>query len=300
MMKRNTLLTLGALFALWTPEAPASVIYVTDSGANTVSTIVRDDLTSVWSAGSPLISGLNAPMGIALDVAGNIYVANSGSGDIDKYDSAGQYETTIGNLDGVSWIAVDLLGNVFAVAAADNIIARFAAGGGMTSTTTGIDAPGAVTVDAAGSVYVVNNNGASVEIHRLNNDLTGLTPYVTAGLNSPGGLAFRGSELFVSNWFAPAVGDPRVDQFDSSGAPLAGYTDPDLGFAQGLAFSLLGDLFVANGDKVSRFNASGVLAESFAGFTSPMGLASGSVPEPETYAMIGGGLLLLGLVKRNR
>ena len=302
MIMRSKFFQSGALFALMLSTVEASVVYVSDAGTGTVSAIVRDDLTGSWSSPVIALSGLSGPKGIAVDIDGNIYVANTGMDEILKYDITAQTLSTFATLPGVSWIAVDLLGSVFAVSS--NTLSRFDTPGSA-SASMALNAPDAVTVGEDGYVYVANTNAdqdVGLEILRIDRYLTTSTSYLSASasLNAPGGLAFRGTDLYVSNWFPVDPNPLTVDRFDANGDPMTSWSDPSLDFSNGLAFSLFGDLLLASGSNVVRFDTNGVLQETFA-FINPQGVASaGAVPEPGTYAMIGIGLIMLSFIGRRK
>ena len=123
-------------------------------------------------------TGMNAPVAIARDAAGNLYVANRG-----------------GSCCG--------LGNSITVYAAD-------AGGNATPTATiggsltGLNAPSGVALDAQGSIYVANHDGNSITVYPLgasgNASPTTTIFGSSTGLNGPTGIAFDAAgNLYVAN-----------------------------------------------------------------------------------------------------
>ena len=110
----------------------------------------------------------NAPFGIAIDAAGNVYVADSGNHRIQKFTSNGAYLTQWGGLgsgngqfNGPRGVATDAGGNVYVAEQLNNRIQKFTSTGayiarwGSTGSGNGqLNAPFGITVDAAGSLYV--------------------------------------------------------------------------------------------------------------------------------------------------
>lgn len=178
----------------------AGNLYVADSGNNAirkvtpggvVSTVAGGGITATGSTnGAAASATFNAPRGVAVDTAGNVYVADTGNHLIRKI-AAGQVTTFAGStLDGYFGgfangtgtasmfdspmdVAVDGAGNVY-VADANNHLIRFITPSGVVTTLAGVanitgsndgpalsatfGAPRGVTVDSAGNVYVSDPN----------------------------------------------------------------------------------------------------------------------------------------------
>jgi len=132
--------------------------------------------------GNGTSASFDAPFGVAVDGAGNVYVADEGNNMIRKIDPAGNVTTfagsgTIGSGDGIAAVAtfnhpyavaVDGSGNVYVADGANNLIRKITATGVVTTLAgngsigsadgNGIAAsfrdPEGIAVDAAGNVYV--------------------------------------------------------------------------------------------------------------------------------------------------
>lgn len=174
-------------------------IYVVDSGNSTIRKIMPGGAVTTI-AGTPGASGnadgagaaarFNHPSNIAVDAAGNLYVADTGNQTIRRITQAGIVTTLAGtagvkgNADGVGaaaqfnqpWgIAADAAGNVY-VADAENYLIRK------------IEPSGAVTTFAG-------TRGA-----RGNADGT----VASATFRGPRGIAFDGAgNLYVTDWYGP-------------------------------------------------------------------------------------------------
>src|SRR2546423_2017222 len=116
-------------------------VFRMDSGG-TLTLIAGNSRAGFSGDGGPAVNGqLNSPQGMALDAAGNLYIADSLNNRVRKVDSKGIITTFAGN-GGISqpgfWgdggaatdaqihaptaVAVDKAGKVYIVAAADNTI----------------------------------------------------------------------------------------------------------------------------------------------------------------------------------
>jgi sugar lactone lactonase YvrE len=105
---------------------------------------------------------------VAVDAAGNLYVADSGTNRVLKLAAGSSTQTTLPftglNLptgvvnDSIAGVAVDAPGNVYVVDSGNNRVLRLAAG--TTTQTTlpfsGLDRPSGVAVDIEGNVYVAD------------------------------------------------------------------------------------------------------------------------------------------------
>ena len=118
----------------------------------------------------------NTPMGVAVDGAGNVYVADTYNHRIQKYDSSGSYVSTLGvtgvtgtdnsHFNGPCGVAVDGSGNVYVAETYNHRIQKYDSSGSYVSTlgvtgVTGTDnshfnTPMGVAVDGAGNVYVAD------------------------------------------------------------------------------------------------------------------------------------------------
>jgi sugar lactone lactonase YvrE len=201
------------------------------------------------SSGVPVLDGaaatsasLNNPTGIAVDGAGNQFIADRGHNLIRKVTAAtGIISTLAGNgnpaytgdglastdpgvsLDVPSSVALDSLGNVYIADTANNVIRKITAATGIISTVAGTGQPGSsgdlgpataatlnqpqgVTVDATGNLYIADT--ANHRIRRV--DVTG-TITTIAGTGVPG---YQGDSGPAS---AAELNLPRAVAFDPAG-----------------------------------------------------------------------------------
>ena len=176
-------------------DAPDGRIFVADSANNRIRVISTAGVITTF-AGGPAASactyagpvsglGLNAPRGVAVDSAGNVYIADTGAACIRKVDTAGNVTrvagggatttctaltTTTVSLSTPSGLAIDGAGALIVADTGRNCVRKIVgttvsvvAGGGatatctaLTSTTVSLSGPIGVAVDSSNNVYVAD------------------------------------------------------------------------------------------------------------------------------------------------
>jgi sugar lactone lactonase YvrE len=197
---------------VWIADTGNNVIREVTTDGN-INTIVGNSYADYGGDGGTAIAcSLNHPLGLALDAAGNMYIADQLNQRIRKVTATnGVISTTsiittvAGNgilgskgsgdlaidagLSDPSWVAVDSAGNLFITDLVNNIVRRVAAADGTIATVAGngqfgdsgdggpalqaaIAFPLSVAVNAAGKVYIAQGE---------NNVIRVLTPVATTG-----------------------------------------------------------------------------------------------------------------------
>lgn len=172
----------------------AGDVIVADMSNDTVRKITPDGVVTTV-AGQVGVSGttdgfgtgaqFNNPFAVAIDAAGNIYVADSGNNAIRKITPAGAVVTLAGlpgysgDVDGNAssarfWnpqgLAIDKTGNVYVADTGNNTVRKITPSGVVSTLpelvqTNGpaiLNSPGGVAVDGAGNIYVADTNNHCV------------------------------------------------------------------------------------------------------------------------------------------
>ena len=213
-------------------------VYIVDSLYNVIRKVdgATNVITTVVGNGSPAYSGdngpatnasLNTPSGIALDAAGNLYIADSGNNLVRKVDAASGIITTVAghgsgslgdngpavsaSLSNPSDVAVDTAGNLYIADTLNNRIRKVDLSGTITTVAGGTPTPGpdglgngglatnaqlsrpyGITLDFSGNLYIADTYNHL--IREVNNGIIS----VVAGNGNPyysgdGGAAINAS-----------------------------------------------------------------------------------------------------------
>lgn len=197
-------------------------VYVADLGNNVIRKITPGGVVSTFAgsgtAGFTNATGtaatFNNPSGVAVDLAGNVYVADYGNNAIRKITSAGVVTTLAGfksggfvNATGTAAgfkhpnaIAVDATGNVYVADQGNSAIRKITAAGAVTTVAGGptqtqlLNFPAGIALDKDGNIFIADEGGRVIEC-TTNNVL-----YILAGtLNVTGFTNGDGSTALFNN-----------------------------------------------------------------------------------------------------
>ena len=177
----------------------AGNVYVADTGNHTIRKITSAGLVTTLAGslspgsidGRGSAAQFNEPSGVAVDSAGNVYVADQGNHTIRIVTSTGWVETlagaeAAGSTDGTGsaarfyyprGVAVDSAGNVYVADYANHtirkvtsasVVTTLAGSAGLRGSTDGTGSaarftyPTGVAVDSAGNVYVADNSNSTI------------------------------------------------------------------------------------------------------------------------------------------
>jgi len=301
-------------------------VYIADTANNRVRRISSNGIivtvagggTAGLGDGGPATSAqLKNPVGVALDAAGNLYIADQVNYRVRKVSASGIIITVAGNgTQGFSGdggpatsaqlyyptgVAVDGAGNLYIADSGNNrvrkvssgVITTVAGGGtggladGGTATSAQMDWPVGLAVDAAGNLYIsdgqrvrkVSPSGIITVV--AGNGTWGFSgdggPAASAQLNGPQGMALDpAGNLYITEYYnhcvrkvspsgiiTTAAGDGTMG-FSGDGGPA---TSAQLHYPQGLAVDSTGSVYVADtGNSVIRIlqpppaiNANGIV-----------------------------------------
>jgi len=209
-------------------------------------------------------AGLFDPMGVAVDAAGNVYIADSDNNRIRKVDASGKITTVAGNgTDGFS-------------------------GDNVNATQTGLGAPSAVAIDAAGNIYIadtLNHRIRKVDAQGIITTIAGTGPAgykgdsglaTQAELDTPESIAVdRAGNLYIADTFNNVIrrvdGAGQITTFagdgkDGYGGDNGQAAQATLSSPRGVAADAAGNVYIsdAGNDRIRRVDPSGVIT-TFAG-----------------------------------
>ena len=253
-----------------------------DSLGNYVSQIGCAGTNACVAGSGP--NDLSAPAGVAVDSLGNIYVTDADNHRVQKFDSSGAYQSTIG-VTGVpgsdnahfnfpAGIALDSSGNIYVADSLNHRVQKFDSSG-FYQQTIGVSAiPNSeysgVVVDSSGNIYVTDSFNYralkfnSAGINQLTIGVTGVSGSDNAHLSSPAGIALDSSgNIYVADSL-----NHRVQEFDPAGGYLTtigetGVTGTDnshFNFPTGLASDSSDNIYVGDSFnyRVQVFSASSI------------------------------------------
>lgn len=271
------------------------VIYVADANTGAIKQFNSAGQGSAFGS----VGAVN-PVGLAVDPAGNLFVANrSGgvSGTINRFTPGGSRTLFSSDMNFPSKLAFDAGGSLYAGMVGNNTIRKFnALGQGTVFASSGADAPIPLAFDHGGNLYV--GNLFANTITKFNS--AGQPTVFASSVNSPYGLAFdSGDNLFMASFT-----DNTILKIDPAGnsSVFAGLGS-GINAPVDLAFDRSGNLFVLNlgNNTILKFDQAGngsLFANT--GMDHPESLAIRIVPEPAGGALFSAAGALLLCRRRRR
>ena len=188
-------------------------LFIADRGGHTVRHLARDGSLSVYAGtGVPGFSGdgmaavgaqLYAPVGLALDAAGNLFIADQGNNRIRRVDA----ET----------------GRISTVAGTDAIYGFSGDGGPATQARLGL--PAGVAIDSRGRLYIADTDNNRVRMVGIDGIIRTVAGIGSSGLAGDGGPATAarlfgptGLALYAGNLLVADTGNHRIRSIQISGA----------------------------------------------------------------------------------
>ena len=276
------------------------------NSAGVISTVAGTGTAGFSGDGGAATSAqLSNPQDVALDAAGNLYIADVSNGRIRKVDSAGVISTVAGS--GTSGFGGD----------------------GGAATAAQLNAPRGVALDGAGNLYIVDNNNNRIRKVDSSGDISTVAGDGTSGFGGDGGAATsaqlsnpRGVALDAAgNLYIADVNNSRIRKVNSAGNISTVAGDGTAGFSgdggaatsarlrdpEGVALDGAGNLYIADRSnrRIRKVDSAGVIStvagNGMAGFGGDGGAAtSARLRDPESVALDGAGNLYIADWGNNR
>ncbi|TAK33737.1 MAG: hypothetical protein EPO21_11995 [Chloroflexota bacterium] len=295
----------------------AGNLHVADTGNDRVQKFNSSGayVTKWGSTGGPMVGSsadgqFASPSAIALDSAGNVYVADSGNNRIQKFTSAGTfvskmgtYGSTAGKLNWPSGVALDSAGNVYVADSGNNRIQKFSSAGAflailgfkscpkydiatgtmLPGVNGGLCRPTGIALDSAGNIYVTDAGNDRVQ--KLSSSGAFLTKWGSTGtgdgqFDGPTGIALDSA----GNVYVADSGNNRIQKFSGAGTFLTKWGSKGGAYGQfdgaytGIAVDAEGDVYVADSgnDRIQKFTSAGTFIATWGSF----GVAKGQFDGP--------------------
>src|SRR5450755_700794 len=127
-------------------------------------------VTFAGTQSTVLAGGFSQPWAVAVDRAGDIFIADPNNNRVVELPAGGGAQTTVGSgLSNPNGVAVDGAGDVLIADAGNNRVVEVPAGGGAQTTVgSGLSTPRGVAVDGAGDVFIADYYDSRVlEVQRV-------------------------------------------------------------------------------------------------------------------------------------
>jgi len=176
-------------------------------------------------------TGFNAPIGMAFDASGNLFVADQNSMTIDKVTPGGTVSTfaSNSNLWGVSFLAFDSQGNLYA--STGHGVDKITPNGTLSVfASKGLSTPTGLAFDANGDLFVANSGNGTISEITSNGNVS----LFASGFSNPQGLAFDSNgNLFVAN-MGTNIRNGTISEVTPNGT-VSTFVGSGLSFPRGVA-----------------------------------------------------------------
>ncbi len=189
-----------------------------------------------------LFTGLNYPTGVAVDGAGNVFIADTNNNRVVEVPANGGSQTTVAatGLHIPHGVMVDGAGNIFiADYGSQRVVEVPANGGAQTTVGTGLSFPSGVAMDGAGNLFIASTgNGLVVKVPANGG------PQTTVGteVGVPSGVAVDGA----GNLFIADSHNNRVVKVPANGGAQTTVAATGLNTPTSVAVDGAGNVFIAD------------------------------------------------------
>jgi uncharacterized protein (TIGR03437 family) len=263
---------------------------------------------------------LEFPAAVAMDKAGNIYIADGGVNGIRKVATDGTITTIsgIGALD----LKVDAAGNVYGV---DGVNAAFkitpagalsliaggtlgSGGDGGPATQAGLSFPAGIALDAAGNIYIADTFNCKVRMVNPTGVISTVVGTGVCGRTGDNSIATKAQIAFPTSIVLDSAGTMYIGEYgrirkvapDQTVSTVSGLgtsivdgpaTQSAVGTTIGLALDSAGNLYIADADnnrvrEVTGLNIKTIAGKSTGGFSGDGGPASAALLSYPTGVLV--------------
>lgn len=246
-------------------------------------------VTSLYGSGDG--ETLTSQGGMAVDSSGNIYIVDSANHRVQKFNSAGVYQSPFGvegtgdgEFSGPKDIAIDSLGFIYVVDQGNSRVQKFNSAGvyqlqfGVEGNGDGEFAGGvfgglfAIYIDSLDNVYVVDTGNHRVQ--KFNTSGEYQSQFGTVGLGNgqftqPGRMAVDSS----GNIYVTDTGNVRVQKFNSAGVYQSHFLTSGAGIGAPSSVTLdhMGNIYIPDSScRIVKFNSAGVYQSLISTSCSPV------------------------------
>ena len=314
-MKNNKTLAVAILAGTLATSALGSTIFITsrDGGSADLYQYGLNGVQLATLPGNGLING----QGLTLGVNGNLFVSSENGVVLQYNPTSGAFISTFASgLGSGGPLILGPDGNLYlgSGGVVKKLNGTTGALIGSIGATTGLNSVSGLAFDGAGNLYA--GDGVTGLINKYDSAGLLVSNFVSGNAalaHGAGPLLFNGTTLLVSATFGSSGQNwgSKILAFGSDGSALPDFaSDSHLNGPAGMAFGPDGNLYVVNyvGGNVVRFSNIGAYIDTFIANNPPTGRGIvfaldapvNGVPEPATAALLGGGLLALGLRLKRR
>jgi len=352
---------------IYIADAANNRIRKVTAGTGIIITVVGNG-TQGYSGdnGAATSASLDYPEGVAVDSAGNIYIADSvnlrirkvaaGTGIITTVAGNGTYEysgdkgaATSSSLNGPSGVAVDSAGNIYIAETGNNCIRKVAAGTGIittvagngtygysgdngAATSAGLEGPSGVAVDSGGNIYIADTGSNCIrKVAAGTGIITTVAGNGTHDYSGDNGAATSASLAWPYGVAVDSTGNIYIADYGSNrirkvtagtgiittvaGFGTIGYfgdngpaTSASLDYARGVAVDSAGNIYIADNEnnRIRKVTAGTGIITTVAGngtqgYFGDNGTAtSASLFQPDSMAVDSAGNIYIADTENNR
>ena len=193
---------------------------------------LREGGTNVFEGRQGIGKGqFDNPHGLAVDSAGNIFVADTGNGRIEKFSPTGTFLTSIGQLEAPNGIAVDRAGNIYvAEIGSKHRVQKLGPDGTFIAAwAPGLYGPRRIAIGFDDSIYVVDSGRNRIVKFSPDGEVLASWGSEGSGDGQFRGVSSVAVDLMNNKVYVADPLNSRIQIFDSNGKFLGKWSVPEWG-----------------------------------------------------------------------